>query len=60
MAGAAAMSMRSTYGCGSVGAEKPGLGGLTVEETAHRQLAKDVDWKKREAETRQRRKADRA
>ncbi len=36
------------------------LGGLTVEKTADRQLAKDVDQKKRAAETRQRRKADRA
>ncbi len=43
------------FGCG-----KPRLGGLTVEETANRQLTKVVDWKKRAAETRWRRKADRA
>ena len=42
------------------GRGKPRLGGLTVEETADRQLAKDVDRKKRAAETRQRRKADRS
>jgi hypothetical protein len=36
------------------------LGGLTVEETAYRQLAKDVDRKRRVAKTRRRRKADRA
>jgi hypothetical protein len=42
------------------GRGKPRLGGLTVEETADRQLAKDVDRKKRAAETRQRRTADRA
>ncbi len=33
------------------GRGKPRLGGLTVEETAYRQLAKDVDQKKRAAET---------
>jgi hypothetical protein len=38
------------------GRGKPRLGGLTVEETTDRQLAKDVDRKKRAAETRQRRK----
>ncbi len=42
------------------GRGKPRLGGLTVGETADRQLAKDVDWKKRAAETRRRRKADQA
>ena len=42
------------------GRGKPRLGGLTVEETADRQLAKVVDRKKRAAETRRRRKADRA
>jgi hypothetical protein len=42
------------------GRGKPRLGGLTVEETADRQLAKDVDRKKRAVETRQRHKADRA
>jgi hypothetical protein len=42
------------------GRGKPRLGGLTVEETADRQLTKEVDRKKRAAETRQRRKADRA
>jgi hypothetical protein len=36
---------------------KPRLGGLTVEETAERQIAKAVDRMKRAAETRQRRKA---
>jgi hypothetical protein len=43
------------------GRGKPRLGGLTVEETADRQLAKDVDWKKHavdSVETRRRRKAD--
>ena len=40
------------------GRGKPRLGGLTVEETADRQLAKDVDRKKRAVETRRRRKAD--
>jgi hypothetical protein len=63
MEGGAAMSMRSTRGCGSLGAENHAwevlrLGGLTVEETADRQLAKDVDRKKRAAETRRRRKTD--
>jgi hypothetical protein len=52
------MSMRSTRGCGSLGAES--MGGFTVEETADRQLAQDVDRKKRAAENRRRRKADRA
>ena len=33
------------------GRGKPHLGGLTVEETADRQLAKDVDRKKRAVET---------
>jgi hypothetical protein len=42
------------------GRGKPRLGGLTVAETADRQLAKVVDRKKRAAETRLRRKADRA
>ncbi len=42
------------------GREKTRLGGLTVEETAKRLVAKYVDRKKREAETCQRRKADRA
>ena len=42
------------------GRGQPRLGGLTVEETADRQLAKVVDRKKRAAETRRRRKADRA
>ena len=40
--------------------KRPRLGGLTVEETADRQLAKVDDRKKRAAETRRRRKADRA
>ncbi len=40
------------------GRGKPRLGGLTVEETADRQLAKDIDQKKHAAETRRRRKAD--
>ena len=40
------------------GRGKPRLGGLTVEETAARQLAKDVDRKKRAVETRRRSKAD--
>jgi hypothetical protein len=35
------------------GRGKPRLGGLTVEETSYRQLAKNVDRKKRAAETRQ-------
>jgi hypothetical protein len=39
-------------------ARKPRLGGLTVVETADRQLAKVVDRKKLAAETRRRRKAD--
>jgi hypothetical protein len=39
---------------------KPCLGGLTVEETAKRRVAKDVDRKKRAVETRQHCKADRA
>ncbi len=34
------------------GRKKPLLGSVTVEETADRQLAKDVDRKKRAAETR--------
>ncbi len=38
------------------GRGKPRLGGLTVEETAKRRVAKDVDRKKRAAEIRQRRK----
>ncbi len=42
------------------GRGKPRLGGLTVEETAKRRVAKDADRKKRAAETHQRRKADRA
>ena len=42
------------------GRGKPRLGGLTVEETADRQLAKVVDRKKRAAETRRHRKADQA
>ena len=42
------------------GRGKPRLGGLTVAETAERQIAKAVDRKKRAAETRQRRKALRA
>jgi hypothetical protein len=42
------------------GRGKPRLGGLTVGETVDRQLAKDVDRKKRAAETRRRRKADQA
>jgi hypothetical protein len=42
------------------GRGKPRLGGLTVAETADRQLAKVDDQKKRAAETRRRRKADRA
>ena len=42
------------------GRGKPRLGGLTVEKTADRQLAKVDDRKKRAAETRLRRKADRA
>ena len=40
------------------GRGKPRLGGLTVEETADRQLAKDVDRKKRAVETSRCRKAD--
>jgi hypothetical protein len=42
------------------GRGKPRLGDLTVGETADRQLAKDIDRKKRAAETRRRRKADQA
>jgi hypothetical protein len=42
------------------GRGKPRLGGLTVGETADRQLAKDVDRKKRAAETRRCRKTDQA
>ncbi len=42
------------------GRGKPRLGGLTVAETAERQIAKAVDRKKIAAETRQRRKALRA
>ncbi len=43
-----------------LGRGKPRLGGLTVEETADRQLARDVtvDRKKRAADIRQHRKAD--
>jgi hypothetical protein len=53
------MSMRSTRGCGSLGAESHAWG-LMVEKTADRQpeLAKDVDRKKRAVETRRRRRAD--
>ncbi len=39
---------------------KPRLGGLTVEEAAKSRVAKDANRKKRAAETRQRRKANRA
>ncbi len=42
------------------GRGKPRLRGLTVEETADRQLTKVVDQKKPAAETRWCRKADRA
>ena len=34
-----------------LGRGKPRLGGLTVEKTAKMRVAKDVDWKKRAAET---------
>jgi hypothetical protein len=36
------------------------MGGLTIVETADVRVAKDVDQKKRAAESRQRRKANRA
>ncbi len=45
------MSMRLTRGFGKCGRGKPRLGGLTIEKTAKMRVAKDVDWKKRAAET---------
>ncbi len=55
--GGAAMSMRSTRGCGR---GRPRLGGLTVEQTTVRQAHASEAQKKRGAETRQSRKVDQA
>jgi hypothetical protein len=59
MAGAAAMSMRSTCGCGSLGAESHAWVVLRLQrlQKGRSLKPKAVDRKKRAAETRQRRKA---